>query len=517
MSAPNERTHCVARRSRLAGRVLAAALLAGSAACDRDQPLGPGRAAPERPSATLNPACDPGLGGLTHVDSVTAAETWSRAGNPHHVDQAIHVEGAGVLTLAPGVLVCFGSAGALDAANGGRLVADGLDTARIVLTAADHANGWGGVHLRGTPASASSLKHATVEHTRADYALSTHDYHAAAIDSVTVRQNERGLYLWGRVTSLRRSRVDTVTSASYPAVTLGSHVIFEQSVVRGAAGVGLAVLGTNGISLLGGRIEGSGGVGLKVTTTGPGFVTTQPVRVVGGASYPAELVVSAFPRIYTSVAQQDSLLGNARDTLVVTGGILQAWAFPAPALPWIVTADIVVQYFGILHPEPGASLAFQRDVGITARNGGRVVARGTAAAPVLFTAADFPGNASIDRWDGITFEGAPALASYLTNVRIELVLLGTAVLARDQHPVVIDSSVFRQNGSAVVLESSNSRLSRSRVDTTSSLGYAVRIDVGTLESTLIRGSAGVGLVVGSNLAQVLSCEVRESAGNGIEL
>jgi hypothetical protein len=519
MSAPNERADRVARRGGHAGRVLAVALLAGSAACGRDQPLasGHGRAAPGGPSATLSPACDPGLGGVTHVDSVTAAETWSRTGNPHRVDQTLHVEGAGVLTLAPGVLVCFGSAGALDATNGGRLVADGLDTARIVLTATDPANGWGGVHLRGTPASASSLKHARIEYTLSAYALSTHDYHAATIDSAVMRQNERGLYLWGRGTSLRRSRVDTVTSAAFPAVTLGSHVIFEQNVVRGAAGVGLAVLGTNGISLLGGRIEGSGGVGLKVTTTGPGFVTTQPVRVVGGASYPAELVVSAFPRIYTSVAQQDSLLGNARDTLVVTGGILQAWAFPAPALPWHVTANIVVQYYGILLPMPGATLAFDRDVGITARSGGRVVARGTAAAPVLFTAAPFPGNASTHRWDGITFEGAPALSSYLTNVRIELVLLGTAVLARDQHPVVIDSAVFRQNGSAVVLQSSDSRLSRSRVDTTWSPGYAVRIDLGTLESTLIRGSAGVGMVVGSNLAQVLSCEVRESAWNGIEL
>ncbi|HVG44356.1 MAG TPA: right-handed parallel beta-helix repeat-containing protein [Longimicrobium sp.] len=490
--------------------MLAVALLAGSAACGRDQPLGPGRAVPERPAGTLSPACDPGLGGVTHVDSVKAAETWSRSGNPHHVDQTIHVEGAGVLTLAPGVLVCFGSSGALDAANGGRLVADGLDTARIVLTATDPANGWGGVHLRGTPASASSLKNAVIEYTRGDYALSTHDYHAAYVDSTTVRQNERGLYLWGRVTSLRRSRVDTVTSATYPAVTLGSHVVFEQTVVRGAAGVGLAVLGTNGISLLGGRIEGSGGVGLKVTTTGPGFVTTQPVRVVGGASYPAELVVSAFPRIYTSVAQQDSLLGNARDTLVVTGGILQQWAYPAPALPWHVTGNIVVQYYGILLPMPGAVLAFDPSVTLTATNGGRVVARGTPASPILFT------RATAGAWGGLVFSSAASPSSYLTNVRVEHVA-GLAVNALDPHPLVIDSSVFRQNGSAVVLESSNSRLSRSRVDTTSSLGYAVRIDLATLESTLIRGSAGVGLVVGSNLAQVLSCEVRQSAGNGIEL
>jgi hypothetical protein len=491
------------------GCVLALVLLA---ACGSEPPMAPGggRTAPSAPLATLNPACDPGLGGQTHVDSVTSAQTWSRTGNPHHVDQPIHVEGSGVLTLAPGVLVCFGSAGSLEAANGGRLVADGLDTARIVLTATDPANGWGGVHLRGTPAYASSLKNARIEYTRGDYALSTYDPHAINIDSVTVRQNERGVYLWGRNSRLSRSRVDTVTSSAYPAVTVGSVVTFEKNVVRGAAGVGLAVLGSNGISLLGGRVEGSGGVGLKVTTTGAGFAATQPVRVTGGASYPAELVVSAFPRIYASVAQQDSLLGNARDTLVVTGGILQQWAYPAPALPWHVTGNVTVQYWGILIPMPGAVLVMDANVGITATNGGRLVARGTAAAPIVFTGSS---------WDGIRFQGAPTAGSYLTNVRVENVQNGVAVWSFESHAVVIDSAVFRQTGAAIWLTAANSRISRTRVDTTLlSTGAAVAV-VGassTIESLLIRGSAERGLVV-ENTVSVLSCEIRDSAGDGIEL
>jgi len=93
------------------------ALLSGSLslhACGRDQPLAPARAAPRHPSATLSPACDPGLGGQTHVDSVTSAQTWTRAASPHRVNQPIHIEGSGVLTLEPGVRVCFGSAGSLD-------------------------------------------------------------------------------------------------------------------------------------------------------------------------------------------------------------------------------------------------------------------------------------------------------------------------------------------------------------------------------------------------------------------
>ena len=489
------------------------ALFAGSifmAGCGRDQPLSPGvRAAPDHPAATLSPACDPSLGGQTHVDSVTSAQTWSRAGNPHHVDQPIHVEGSGVLTLAPGVLVCFGSAGALEAANGGRLVADGLDTARIVLTATDPANGWGGVHLRGTPASASSLKNARIEYTRGDYALSSHDYHATTIDSVTVRQNERGVYLWGRGGSLSRSRVDTVTSSAYPGVTLGSVVTFDQNVIRGTAGVGLAVLGTNNISLLGGRIEGSGGVGLQVTTTGAGFLSTQPVRVVGGASYPAEMVVSAFPRIYSTVAQQDSLLGNARDTLVVTGGILQQWAYPAPALPWHVTANITVQYYGILLPMPGAVLAFDSTADITATNGGRVVARGSAAAPVRFTAS----NPAVG-WHGIMLDGEPTASSYLTNVRIEYAYYH-GVNVNLFHTLIIDSTVIRHSAT-MLLNGQNSRLSRSRVDSAIYNAVYMAGRNGTLESTLIRGSVNIGLTIGYNV-QVLSCEVRDSGGDGIEV
>jgi hypothetical protein len=516
MIRPNESARRAARRPRIAAGVLAAALLAAAAAlaaCERDQPTGPGRAAPERPSLTLNAACDPGLGGQTHVDSVTSPETWSRADNPHHVGGDIYIEGAGVLTLEPGVLVCFGGNGRLHANHGGRLAANGLDTARIVLTATDTDWPWYGLLLIGTPASASSLRNVLIEHTYSGVGLATYGEHAAIVDSAVFRQNGRPLYLYGRGTSLSRSRVDTSTMADFPAVEMGSNVTFEQNVIRGAAGTGLAVVGTHGVSLLGGRIEGSGGVGLFVTTTGAGFVATQPLRVVGGAGYPAELVVSAFPRIYSTIASQDSLLGNARDTLVVTGGILQQFAYPTQALPWRVTGNITVQYYGILRPGPGASLAFTAFTGITARYGGRVVARGTQAAPVLFTAAGSQG------WNGIWLEGAPTLSSYLTNVRVEHMVLQwrPGIDVYSTHPLVIDSAVFRQNAYPLAL-SSGSSIRRSRVDTTLAVLPAVQLASGAImESTVIRGSGGVGLRVHTADVQVVSCEIRGSADAGIEL
>ncbi|HEU4886191.1 MAG TPA: right-handed parallel beta-helix repeat-containing protein [Longimicrobium sp.] len=487
--------------------MLAVALLAGLGACARDA-VGPGRASPGGPSFTINPACDSALGGQVHTDSVLTAETWTRANSPHRVNAYIYIEGPGVLTLEPGTVLCFVNASWLSADHGGRLVAEGRDTARIVFTAADPANWWQGVRLFGSPGSASVLKHVRMEY--ASGALTSSGDHAAVIDSSVFRQNGYALSLFGRGSRISRSRVDTTTTPwATAAATIGTQVTFEQNVIRGAAGVGLAVMGIHGVSLLGGRIEGSGGVGLRVTTTGAGFVSTAPVRVVGGASYPAELVVSAFPRIYTTVAQQDSLLGNARDTLVVTGGLLQQFAYPTQALPWHVVGDIQVQNIGILAPKPGATLVFDEDVGIHADYGGRVVARGTATAPVLFTAADAAAG-----WDGVWLYGTPALSSYLTNVRMEHTTR-TAVHAFDGHVLAIDSAVFRQNGAAAVLYAANSRISRSRVDTTTwSARPAVQLGYNTtLESTLIRGSAWYGLVV--DRAAVLSCDIRDSASHGI--
>jgi hypothetical protein len=494
--------------------VVAVAACAMLAACGQDGPVQPGRgriAGPHGPAAALNPACDGALGGQTHAETaVTAPVIWTRANNPHRVDAQILVSGAGRVTLEPGVVVCFGGAGTLIMRAGGRLAADGFDTARIVLTAADPAAGWWGLRFSGSPAAAGSLKNVRLEQIAIDsLAVASFDSSAVVIDSSVFRQGGGGLYLMGRGSSISRSRVDTTTAAGSAAVTLGNLGHFESTVIRGAAGVGLAVYGTNGVYLLGGRIEGSGGVGLVVTTTGPGIVATRPIRVVGGASYPAELVVSAFPRIYPARADQDSLLGNARDTLTVTGGILQAFAYPKQALPWHVTGDITVQYFGILNPGPGASLFFDPLVRLTATNGGRVVAHGTPAAPVVFTGSS---------WGGITVDGAPALGSYLTNVRIEH-SLGVGVLAGGSHTLVIDSAVFRQNGTAAWLWSANSRISRSRVDSTWGGSPAVLLTGynSSIESTLIRASAGVGLAVATSTAHVLSCEVRDGAQDGIHL
>lgn len=143
-----------------------------------------------------------------------------------------------------------------------------------------------------------------------------------------------------------------------------------------------------------------------------------------------------------------------------------------------------------------------------------MLARGTAAAPILFT-----GPVEVFGWYGIVLDDAPSPGSYLTNVRIENVQTALAVWTSANHPVVIDSAVFRNNGAAAWLYAADSRISHTRVDTTVYGDPAVRVagQNRTIESLLIRGTLGKGLAVDSRTVQVLSCEIRDSGGDGIQL
>lgn len=501
---------CGGRGSAGTQRVLAATLAAALllAGCGRDLPAGP-QAAPGGPLLDLNPACSPG--GEHHSQGmVIAPVTWTRAAGPHVVDGLVTVYGAGRLRIEPGTVVCFGSDGSLAAEAGGRITARGLDTAVIVLTELDAGGGWPGVALSGTPDSASVFTHVRLEH--ALTALAAQDHHAVTVDSAVIRQSGQAASLYAPGSRLSRSRVDTTLTSGVPAVALGDSTRFEQTVVRGAAGVGVRVDGDAGLRLLGGRIEGSAGTGLQVTTSG-GIVAADPLRVTGGAGYGADLTVDAFSRIYTALADQDSLLGNARDTLLMAGGVLNGFAYARQVLPWRVRADIDVLQHGVLRVQPGGIVRFHPGSGVRAADGGRVLARGASGYPALLTAV-----APDSGWDGITLEGTQALGSKLTNARIEHVTGTFAVYATDDHPVSIDSTVIRQTWVAAWLVAQGSSIRRTRVDTTLSAYPAVGLGVSTtMESTRVRGSGGDGIVVGHASAQILSCDVSGSAGDGIEL
>jgi hypothetical protein len=282
--------------------------------------------------------------------------------------------------------------------------------------------------------------------------------------------------------------------------------------VLDAAGVAVGVSGVSGVQLLGGRIEGSGGPGLHIYNSGA-VSSFQPIRITGGASYPARLPIDALSRGYGTVAEMDSLIGNARDTLLVSGGTLASPVYATAALPWQVRS-ISVGPGGSLRPQPGAHLSFEPNAGAVFYGGGRLLARGTQAAPVVLTAQD-PALG----WSGIQLYDVPSSISYLTNARVEHVnVYYTAVQTDDDHAVLIDSTVFRRVGRAALLQT-GSRISRTRVDTTLyAYGPAVYLRGNArLESTLIRGSSGDGVLTWDSAVQIISCEVRESVGDGIQM
>lgn len=180
-----------------------------------------------------------------------------------------------------------------------------------------------------------------------------------------------------------------------------------------------------------------------------------------------------------------------------------------------IASTVYVDSAGVLTALPGALLAFEPYAGLHAQNGGRVSARGTAGSRVLFTADD-PARG----WQGLYFSSPGTTASYLTNVRIEHVEIHTiAVTAYDYHRVILDSAVIRRAGAAASLHSSNSRISRTRVDTTFNADIPA-VELGSkakIESTRIRASSGTGLRIAGSAVQVVSCEVREGDGVGIDM
>ncbi len=491
-------------------RAAASAVLAAGALAACDAPMDPAASAVAGgPSLLITPACA-GTGGQAHgTETIITAVTWTRASSPHRVSGSITIQGAGRLTIAPGAVVCAEPAGRFIVQSGGRLNARGRDTALVVLTARDPALGWGGMAFSGTPAGPSYLTNVRVEHVRPGTAILASGQHPVYVDSAVIRQNARAVVLQSPGSRLSRSVVDSTTDRMFPAVSLEAGTRLEQTVVRGSAQVGVQAYGD--VLLMGGRIEGSRGTGLQAWGGAPNPWSTA-IRVVGNGSYGAELGVEALATLYPTPALQDSLLGNAVDSVRVMGGILRRSLTVGPQLP-LWAYGMVVDSGGALIAGPGASFTFEARNGIQVRNGGRIAARGSAASPVLFTADD-PARG----WGGIMMIEGGVSNNYLTNTRLEHVSLDrAAIVANGGNRVIVDSSVIRQAGRAADLGTANSRMSRTRVDTTlDSSAPAVRLGVNArLESTLIRAPAGPGVEIMSSTVQVAGCEIRDGDQDGI--
>ena len=174
--------------------------------------------------------------------------------------------------------------------------------------------------------------------------------------------------------------------------------------------------------------------------------------------------------------------------------------------PYVLTGDIRV--LDSLRVEAGTVVCADAGVGI--RVDGALVAIGTAAAPILFTASATPAP-----WRGIVSGGTSPSSdtSRFRHVRIEYATTGVAL----RGPFVMDSSRVRQiRGTGVALYHQATRVEHTMIDSAAiETGPAVQLEAGMFERNTIAGSTRTGLVLAGPDMTVREVVVRGGAHFGV--
>jgi hypothetical protein len=473
--------------------------------------------------------------GTEYRGTTDRAQIWTRAGSPHHIAETVRILHR--VTIEPGALVC-GSANAQivvgrlpDQGDPGTLYAVGTAEAPIVFTATNPSTPWGGIRVEfplccGLQPDSNRIAYATIEHALVGIAAAFTTY----IDNTRIRQiRGNGVFLSLYGGRLAHSVVDSAALDGGVAVAVGlSGGTFEETVVRGSGGDGVVVGSGSGggrVELLGGRIEGGKRNGLVAWGfRGVNVDRTRPMRITGNAGYPAVVNLNVLYQIWPDIGHQDSLLGNGWDTVVV----YPATAPPGPPeilirprLPWILRANEIAATTTrptgqLLYLEPGASVTFQS---VHTFSGGRILARGTAEAPVTIRGT---GDA------GLRLSGFPGDSSFITHARLFGIRLGSD----EAHPLVLDN--VTADSTSVELRSPGSRISSSTFERGPPPGIAgfgvsgppfapvpAIVVLGAprtrLDNTRVSASVRVGIQIEASDVAVTGCKVRMSALDGIRV
>ncbi len=93
-------------------------------------------------------------GATENVSGTLALDAvWAPATGPYQVTGSVTVGSGVTLTILPGTAVYLGAGASLTVANGGRILAEGTETARIRFSAAPGAGNWGGLTINGAAGS----------------------------------------------------------------------------------------------------------------------------------------------------------------------------------------------------------------------------------------------------------------------------------------------------------------------------------------------------------------------------
>jgi hypothetical protein len=464
------------------------------------------------PAAELPTACaDPG--GTVHGGAIGSG-VWAAAAGPHRVVADVH---ATALTIEAGALVCA-APGAMLIVN--RLTAAGTADAPITLTAQDTTSPWGGIEARGAETSVT-LVHVRLEHALQGV-LAAESGSRVSVRNGLIRQIQgRGLaVLDNSYGELIESVVDsaclTLCAGDRGAVHAGGvpgEFHFEESRILSSGAVGMLIAGLTRVRLLGGSIEGSTGIGLVLVPHDSRRVTLEevrPIRITGGASYPAELTVSHAAALLRTGEAHEGWLGNARDTVLVHmfGSVGADSVTVRPGLAWTVFGWISGPGITAMLLEAGASLTIHDLL-----RAGRLRSGGTADRPVTIAGRPGPGAdaRALLQLSGPATDSSHMQHTHITDLRIDggaggshAPLLLENVTARDSH--------IRLGGAGSRI--TRTSLTGARDDVTAALAIAAA-DV-VVSSCQVTGSAADGIRVEVAAGVTVSdCNIHDNAGVGL--
>ena len=384
------------------------------------------------------------------------------------------------LTIEPGTVVCGLPEARLVIGSGATLFAVGTVAQPITFTACDPTKGWAGIRVGGVHYSeggaTAELAHVIIEF--ASNGIYTGGASTVEIDSSRFRRAGISSAVSRSTTHLRNSIVDT-------ADVIISNGTFQNTLIRAGRLILRPDRSESRVTIDGGRIEDSPETALSLINWPhggfPQVTALRPLRIVGSRGTAVSIPVYIFTAIWPTREAQDSLLGNANDTLEVWTGTTSRHVYIRADLPWSVPMSCCGLPFPLwadsLTIEPGATVLV--GVGIQAR--GPVRAEGTAERPIKVISY---GHAT----ENFYFNFNDTAQSHLKHMVFSNVAIGTA----QQHSVILDHIV---TNAPISFAAPGSRLLHSRVRNIARATEAIRIY--------------------ANDIQLSNCEVSDNAGDGV--
>jgi hypothetical protein len=244
------------------------------------------------------------------------------------------------------------------------------------------------------------LVHSRVEYTREGVRGGVGSH--VVVENSSIRHTQgRGLHVGDNGTvSITGSVVDSACLSlcgtnDAAVVILGfMSVRFADNDILNSGAAGLLIPGTSQISVFGGgRIEGSAGTGLVIRERDARPVlidTVLPLRITGGAGYPAELPIAVAAQLLNSHDAHAAWTGNAQDTVLVAvhgSRVPDSLSIFSP-LPWrIFGSSMWLGFVGELLLHPGARLVLSDRLRVHT-----MTSVGSAAEAVTIIAVPFGGE-----------------------------------------------------------------------------------------------------------------------------